>query len=178
MSARPTYAEFLRAKAQLATSRGFVIDEATIGVHPALKPHQADIVRWAVHKGRAAVFAAFACRHIILTDRAIETQAFCERCDDMVANALGTTCVDELSANCIPIALEALALDVIEQAQSGQVRMQIEPHERFWQCRTEERAVMQIKRHARDDGTSMSKPSGRRAGGCIVLRAICSLPRC
>jgi hypothetical protein len=126
----------------------------------------------------AAVFAAFACRHIILADRAIETQAFGERRDDMIANALGTTDCDELSANGFPVALEALALDVMQQAQSGQVRMQIEPHERFWQCRTEERAITQIKRHARDGGTSMSKPSGRRTGGCIAPRAVCSLPRC
>jgi hypothetical protein len=52
-----TYQEFLSAKAQLATADGFDVDRAEI--HPALKPHQADAVVWAVRGGRRAVFANF-----------------------------------------------------------------------------------------------------------------------
>jgi len=51
------YIEFLESKLQLSRSCGFEIDLAEI--NPILKPHQRDIVRWAVRKGRAAIFAAF-----------------------------------------------------------------------------------------------------------------------
>lgn len=51
-----TYEEFLQAKVIVAKSHG-IID---IGeVNPMLKPHQADIVRWAVTGGRRAIFASF-----------------------------------------------------------------------------------------------------------------------
>ena len=51
------YQEFLRAKMVQAPERGITIDPAQI--HPSLKPHQAAIVRWALRKGNAAIFAAF-----------------------------------------------------------------------------------------------------------------------
>ena len=48
------YAEFLRTKRQLAP----VLGKRDIGaVHPMLFPFQADLTRWAVRKGRAALFA-------------------------------------------------------------------------------------------------------------------------
>jgi len=53
----PTYAEFLEAKAQLATATGLEVNPAE--VHPALKPHQRDTVVWAVRGGRRAIFASF-----------------------------------------------------------------------------------------------------------------------
>lgn len=52
-----SYAEFLRAKVQLSREFGREIEPGA--VHPILKPHQRDIVRWAVRKGRAAIFASF-----------------------------------------------------------------------------------------------------------------------
>lgn len=51
------YTSFLEAKARLATSTGFDVDPGD--VHPLLKPHQRDIVCWAVARGRAAIFTAF-----------------------------------------------------------------------------------------------------------------------
>jgi vacuolar-type H+-ATPase catalytic subunit A/Vma1 len=33
--------------------------EATYAIHSLLKPHQADMVRWAVQGGRRAIFASF-----------------------------------------------------------------------------------------------------------------------
>lgn len=51
------YREFLRAKVNLAGSAGFEVADHEI--HPLLKPHQRDIVRWAVAGGRRAIFAAF-----------------------------------------------------------------------------------------------------------------------
>lgn len=51
------YAAFLAAKVVAAPDLGVPI--AADAVHPMLKPHQADIVRWAVRKGRAAIFASF-----------------------------------------------------------------------------------------------------------------------
>ena len=51
------YEEFLRSKMITAPERGIEIDASAI--NPLLKPHQAAIVRWAVHKGNAAIFAAF-----------------------------------------------------------------------------------------------------------------------
>lgn len=51
------YENFLRAKMVAAPERGIVIDPATINA--CLKPHQAAIVRWALRKGNAAIFAAF-----------------------------------------------------------------------------------------------------------------------
>lgn len=52
------YEEFLRAKAQLATSAGF-LDVAVEDVSPVLKPHQRDAVVWAVRGGRRALFESF-----------------------------------------------------------------------------------------------------------------------
>jgi len=52
-----SYEDFLRAKIKLATFGGFEIDGADI--NPMLKPHQRDIVQWAVRGGNRAVFAAF-----------------------------------------------------------------------------------------------------------------------
>ena len=52
-----TYHQFLAAKAQLATATGLEIDPGE--VHPVLKPHQRDVVVWAVRGGRRAIFASF-----------------------------------------------------------------------------------------------------------------------
>ena len=51
------YDRFLRAKATVATNDGFLVDAADI--NPILKPHQAQIVEWAVRGGRRAIFGAF-----------------------------------------------------------------------------------------------------------------------
>lgn len=51
------YDEFLRAKATVAGQDGHAVDLADIS--PVLKPHQAQIVQWAVRGGRRAIFAAF-----------------------------------------------------------------------------------------------------------------------
>ena len=55
--ARADYEQFLRSKMITAPERGIEINASAI--NPLLKPHQAAIVRWAVHKGNAAIFAAF-----------------------------------------------------------------------------------------------------------------------
>ena len=47
------YTTFLDAKRQLSGNHGF----DPVGLNPALFPFQADIVRWALRKGRAAIFA-------------------------------------------------------------------------------------------------------------------------
>ena len=52
------YEAFLRNKFAFTEDRGFCELDA-IAVNPLLKPHQRDIVRWAVRKGCAAIFAAF-----------------------------------------------------------------------------------------------------------------------
>jgi superfamily II DNA or RNA helicase len=51
------YTEFLSSKFKFSKSWGFEV--AKRDINPLLKPHQKDLVRWAVAKGRAAVFAAF-----------------------------------------------------------------------------------------------------------------------
>ncbi|MCL2793022.1 MAG: DNA methylase N-4 [Spirochaetaceae bacterium] len=51
------YQEFLKDKIKIAPDSGF--DTAPDEVHPILKPHQKDIVLWAVRGGRRAVFASF-----------------------------------------------------------------------------------------------------------------------
>lgn len=51
------YDAFLRAKAVTAPSLGFEVDPSE--VNPILKPHQRDIVTWAVSRGRAALFESF-----------------------------------------------------------------------------------------------------------------------
>lgn len=51
------YLQFLRAKIDIAPNLGFEIDPSE--VNPILKPHQRDIVCWAVKGGRRAIFAAF-----------------------------------------------------------------------------------------------------------------------
>jgi superfamily II DNA or RNA helicase len=50
-----SYAEFLAAKAMRAPSVGLTVPDDAINA--TLFPHQRRIVRWALHKGRAAVFA-------------------------------------------------------------------------------------------------------------------------
>ena len=52
-----TYREFLESKIDLAIESGFVVDRSKI--NPALKPHQADAVAWALKGGRRALFEAF-----------------------------------------------------------------------------------------------------------------------
>ena len=52
-----TYEEFLKAKTVAADEFGFDVDPSE--VNPLLKPHQRDIVCWAVRRGRAALFEAF-----------------------------------------------------------------------------------------------------------------------
>lgn len=51
------YEDFLRSKMIAAPERGIAVDASDI--NPLLKPHQAAIVRWALRKGNAAIFAAF-----------------------------------------------------------------------------------------------------------------------
>ncbi len=51
------YQSFLAAKAVAAPQAGFAVDPSE--VHPILKPHQRDMVCWAVAGGRRAIFCAF-----------------------------------------------------------------------------------------------------------------------
>lgn len=51
------YQHFLEAKIARAEDHGFAIEPGD--VNPILKPHQRDIVRWAVQGGQRAIFAAF-----------------------------------------------------------------------------------------------------------------------
>jgi DNA modification methylase len=52
-----SYEDFLRAKVLSTPDIGIDITDADI--NPILKPHQRAIVKWAVKRGRAAIFAAF-----------------------------------------------------------------------------------------------------------------------
>jgi len=52
-----TYEEFLLSKVPEAVKSGMHVTDSD--VHPLLKPHQHDIVRWAVMGGRRAIFASF-----------------------------------------------------------------------------------------------------------------------
>lgn len=51
------YLDFLRTKIEVAPVSGFEIEDSEI--HPALKPHQKDAVKWALHGGRRALFESF-----------------------------------------------------------------------------------------------------------------------
>src|ERR1700690_2440714 len=51
------YQSFLRSKIVTAPERGIAIDSEAI--NQLLKPHQQAIVRWALRKGCAGIFAAF-----------------------------------------------------------------------------------------------------------------------
>lgn len=51
------YLEFVKSKIKLAERAGFDIDDSE--VNPLLKPHQRDIVKWAVAGGCRGIFAAF-----------------------------------------------------------------------------------------------------------------------
>lgn len=52
-----TYLDFLRTKIEVAPVSGFEVEDGEI--HPALKPHQKDAVKWALHGGRRALFESF-----------------------------------------------------------------------------------------------------------------------
>ena len=52
-----SYSDFLKQKAVIAPKMG--IDISDDEINPILKPHQRDIVRWAVKGGRRAIFAKF-----------------------------------------------------------------------------------------------------------------------
>lgn len=51
------YLEFLKSKIEIATDSGFEV--AREEINPALKPHQADAVVWALRGGRRALFESF-----------------------------------------------------------------------------------------------------------------------
>lgn len=51
------YTEFLQEKIKLAKPSGFEVSQKEI--NPMLKPHQRDIVQWALRGGRRAIFASF-----------------------------------------------------------------------------------------------------------------------
>ena len=51
------YQEFIKQKVRLDSRMGFEVDPGDLC--PLLKPHQADIVRWALNGGRRGIFAAF-----------------------------------------------------------------------------------------------------------------------
>ena len=51
------YQHFLEDKIARAIDNGFIIEPGDI--NPMLKPHQRDIVKWAVQGGQRAIFAAF-----------------------------------------------------------------------------------------------------------------------
>jgi DNA modification methylase len=70
------YLNFLRGKIKLAAFDGFEIDIGRI--NPLLKPHQRDIVHWAVKGGNRAIFAAFGLGKSVMqieTLRLIQEQA-------------------------------------------------------------------------------------------------------
>lgn len=52
-----TYSDFLNSKVILAEKSGFDVPDGEI--HPALKPHQRDCVKWAIRGGRRGLFEAF-----------------------------------------------------------------------------------------------------------------------
>ena len=52
-----TYLDFLRTKIEVAPVSGFEVKDSEI--HPSLKPHQRDAVKWALHGGRRALFESF-----------------------------------------------------------------------------------------------------------------------
>lgn len=52
-----TYDEFIKNKIAISSKTGFLIDQSEI--NPMLKPHQKDIVQWAIDGGCRAIFAAF-----------------------------------------------------------------------------------------------------------------------
>lgn len=51
------YRDFLANKVRMAPVSGFPVEDAEI--NPILKPHQRDMVKWAVKGGKRAIFAAF-----------------------------------------------------------------------------------------------------------------------
>lgn len=57
MNQQELYEAFLRAKVLSAPDIGIDVDDSEI--NPILKPHQRAIVRWALKRGRAAIFASF-----------------------------------------------------------------------------------------------------------------------
>lgn len=52
-----SYEQFVRAKVRFDEQHGFHVDPGQL--HPALKPHQRQIVTWALTGGRRGVFASF-----------------------------------------------------------------------------------------------------------------------
>ena len=48
-----SYLEFLRSKQNVATDAGFEVDD----LNPKLYEYEHDIVRWALKKGKSAIFA-------------------------------------------------------------------------------------------------------------------------
>lgn len=57
MTTMDDYRTFIEGKIAFDSRQGF--DVADADIHPILKPHQRDIVRWACAGGRRAIFAAF-----------------------------------------------------------------------------------------------------------------------
>jgi len=51
------YQQFIESKIQVTEQGGFTVDPAEI--HPIAKPHQRDMIRWAINGGQRAIFANF-----------------------------------------------------------------------------------------------------------------------
>ena len=67
------YEDFLNSKVILAEKSGFEVPDGEI--HPALKPHQRDCVKWAIRGGRRGLFEAFGLGKTVqeLVSRLIDT---------------------------------------------------------------------------------------------------------
>lgn len=59
------YADFVRSKVRFDTHYGFPVADSDI--HPALFPHQRQIVRWAAQGGRRGIFASFGLGKTVLS---------------------------------------------------------------------------------------------------------------
>ena len=139
------------------------------------RPGTQSSTAWRLHQP-AAILDALARRDVGLPRRGIESQAFGQRRDDMVADTLWTAAGTELSPHRAPIPFEIPVLAVGQQSQPGQLCGQFKANERFRQRRSGECAVTQIEGHADADGTSISMPIRRRTGGrqrraCRMLHA-------
>jgi hypothetical protein len=57
MNKQKTYTDFLKSKVVIAENYGYKVDIE--GLNPMLKPHNKDVVHWALDGGRRAIFLNF-----------------------------------------------------------------------------------------------------------------------
>ena len=110
------YEAFLREKIRLAPLSGFECEAHE--VNPLLKPHQRDIVQWAVRGGSRAIFAAFGLGKTFMQIESVRLLR--ARAGGRLAAAAGAGCCQGHAVPARPLARHHPSRPQVPQLAGGQ----------------------------------------------------------